>query len=379
MRVLHICSYYATPLYRLLFDELNNLGIEQKVFYFASRDTRFDAPDPDVVFSPCYGDLERMFFLRKESKALSSLYSLVDVASYDIVHAHSLFSNGYLALEAKRKRGLPYIVAFRNTDLNAFFKVRPWLRRVGLEIMQEAESVIFLSPSYRDAVLSAYVPDGMRRAIEGKSCVIPNGINEVFFKNRPDAPRREDGVVRVVQVGDINSNKNQLTVAKACLELERSGSRVSYLIVGRAKSKSVVKKLNRYPFVKILPPVPQSDLIGMYRESDVFAMPSFHETFGLVYVEAMSQGLPVVYSKEQGFDGWVSDPELARGVVPSDKRALAAAIESLLPASKERLQRAISEATRFKWPAIAARYRSEYERALSQGNTRGHQLEGSGQ
>ncbi len=379
MRVLHICSYYATPLYRLLFDELDKLGVEQKVFYFASRDTRFDAPDQDVVFSPCYSEFDRVFFSRKENKALQSLYFSIDVSSYDIVHAHSLFSNGYLALEAKRGLGLPYIVAFRNTDLNAFFKVRPWLRQIGLEIMQEAEAVIFLSPSYKDAVLGSYVPEKMRKTVEGKSRVIPNGINEVFFESKPDAPRGEDGIIRVIQVGDVNSNKNQLTVARACLELEQNGNRVSYSIVGRVQSKSVVKKLSRYPFVKILPPVPQNELIDMYRESDVYVMPSFHETFGLVYVEAMSQGLPVVYSKGQGFDGWVSDPELARGVVPSDKRALAAAIESLLPASKERLQRAISEATRFKWPAIAARYRSEYERALSQGNTRGHQLEGSGQ
>lgn len=366
MRVLHICSYYATPLYRLLVDELSNLGIDQKVFYFASYGTRFDASDPDVVFSPCYGNLDRSFFSRKEGKALNSLYSLIDVASYDLVHAHSLFSNGYLALEVKRRQGLPYVVAFRNTDLNAFFKVRPWLRRVGLKIMQEAEAVVFLSPSYKDVVLSGYVPDAMRRTIEGKSLVIPNGINQVFFESTPHAPRKEDGVIRVIQVGDINLNKNQLTVAEACQKLEQSGSRVSYSIVGRPKSKRVLKKLSRYPFVKIHPPVPQGELIGMYRESDIFVMPSFRETFGLVYVEAMSQGLPVVYSVGQGFDGWVSDRELAKGVNASDSRALALAIKDLFPVSKARFQRSIDEAARFKWPSIAARYCSEYERILSQ-------------
>ena len=371
MRVLHVCSYYATPLYRLLVDELSNFGVDQKVFYFASRGTRFDASDSDVVFSPCYSDFDRLFFSRKESKALKSLYSSIDVSSYDIMHAHSLFSNGYLALEVKRKQGLPYIVAFRNTDLNAFFKVRPWLRQIGLEIMQEAEAVIFLSPSYKDAVLGKYVPAKMRNMIEEKSRVVPNGINEIFFENKPDGPRKGDGVIRVIQVGDINSNKNQLTVAKACLELEQSGNRVSYSIVGKAKSKGVLKKLSRYPFVKILPPVSQSELIGMYRESDVFVMPSFHETFGLVYVEAMSQGLPVVYSRGQGFDGWVPDPELCRGVNPSDDRALAVAIRSLSSVSAERFQRSVNEAARFKWPTIADRYRSEYEKALSRSHTQG--------
>lgn len=367
MKVLHICSYYATPLYRLLFDELNRLGVDQRVFYFASHATHFDASDPDVDFSPCYGSLDRVFFSRKEKKALDSLYSLVDISSYDIVHAHSLFSNGYLALEAKRRQGLPYIVAFRNTDLNAFFKVRPWLRRVGLEIMQAAEAVIFLSPAYRDTVLNAYVPHEMRETIEGKSRVIPNGINEVFFECAPDAPRRKDGVLRIIQVGDISRNKNQLTVAKACQELERDGKKVSYSIVGKPKSKNVLNKLCRYSFVKIQPPISQRELIGMYRGSDLFVMPSFRETFGLVYVEAMSQGLPIVYSKGQGFDGWVSDRELGRGVDASDSKALAEAIRDLFPVSKARFCRSISEAERFKWPAIAARYRNEYEEALSQG------------
>ena len=379
MRVLHICSYYATPLYRLLVDELSNLGIEQKIYYFASRDTCFNAPDQDVVFSPCYDKFDRVCFSRKENKALSKLYSLVDVASYDLVHAHSLFSNGYLALKVKRGQGLPYIVAFRNTDLNAFFKVRPWLRHIGLEIMQEAEAIVFLSPLYKDMIINNYIPSKMRNIIEEKSRVIPNGINEVFFESTPAAPRKEDGVIRVIQVGDINRNKNQLTVAKACQELEQSGNRVSYSVVGRAKSKSIVQKLGRYPFVKILPPVSQSELIGMYRASDVFVMPSFHETFGLVYVEAMSQGLPVVYSRGQGFDGWVPDQELGRGVDALDSGALAAAIKSLLPASEERFHRSINEAARFKWPAIAARYRSEYEIALSQSNTQNRQLEEFGQ
>ena len=367
MRVLHICSYYATPLYRLLFDELNNLGIEQKVFYFASRDTRFDAPDPDVVFSPCYGDLERMFFLRKESKALNSLYSSIDVSSYGIVHAHSLFSNGYLALEVKRKRGLPYIVAFRSTDLNAFFKVRPWLRRIGLKIMQEAEAVVFLSPSYKDAVLSKYVPDKMREMVERKSLVIPNGINEVFFENEPNAPRKEDGVIRVIQVGDINSNKNQLTVAKACLELERSGSRVSYLIVGRVRSKSVLRKLNRYPFVKIFPPVPQSELIGMYRESDVFVMPSHHETFGLVYAEAMSQGLPVVYTRKQGFDGWFLDGTVGKSVRASSENDIAIAIQGALQMRDQYYSSCVDAAKQFNWKDVSKDYKALYQKAI-QGN-----------
>jgi glycosyltransferase involved in cell wall biosynthesis len=55
--------------------------------------------------------------------------------------------------------------------------------------------------------------------------------------------------------------------------------------------------------VKYMPPKSPSELIEIYSSQDISVMPSFYESFGLVYAEAMSQGLPVIYTKGQGFDG----------------------------------------------------------------------------
>lgn len=363
MRVLHICSYYASPLYRLLFNELKIIGVEQEIFYFASRSTFYEVLESDVCFSSCYSNFDRFFFMHRERKVLASLYNSIDVASFDILHAHSLFTNGYLALDVKRKKGIPYVVAVRNTDLYSFFRVRPWLRNIGLEIMREAEAVVFLSPAYKKMTLEQFVPRNTRREIESKCLVIPNGISEFFLNDTPRAPRRSDGVIRVVQVGDINRNKNQITVAKACEEIKRRGKLVSYTVVGKVKDSIVARKLAKYDFVRLTAPMPQCDLVDVYRNSDVFVMPSYHETFGLVYAEAMSQGLPVVYSRGQGFDGWLQIGGLGRAVDSSNVCEIAEAILCLSELRIESFGALIDESKRFSWKMIAKEYSYIYQSA----------------
>ena len=58
----------------------------------------------------------------------------------------------------------------------------------------------------------------------------------------------------------------------------------------------------------------KEELIKLYRDSHIFTMPSITESFGLVYAEAMTQALPVVYTKGQGFDGQFPDGEVGYSV-----------------------------------------------------------------
>ena len=60
----------------------------------------------------------------------------------------------------------------------------------------------------------------------------------------------------------------------------------------------------------------QSRLAEVYKHSDILIMTSKGETFGLVYIEAMSQGLPVLYSKDTGIDGFFEQGSVGYGVTP---------------------------------------------------------------
>src|SRR5699024_12238501 len=91
--------------------------------------------------------------------------------------------------------------------------------------------------------------------------------------------------------------------------MEKTGIELQILIVGKIVEKDYAEQINKkgQGLVTIHSPVEVNELISIYRENDIFIMPSFSETFGLVYPEAMSQGLPVLYTKGQGFDGQYED------------------------------------------------------------------------
>lgn len=356
VRVLQICSYYSSPFYELLFEKLHEKRVEQDVFYFAVRGTDFTATSSNVCFSECYGQLDRIFYKHKQRKVMRAFHELFSGKTYDVAHAHSLFSNGYVALEMKKVTGTPYIVAVRNTDVNEFFAVRPWLRQCGLKIMEAADAIVFISESYRQRVLNDFIPASKRALVESKSIVIPNGVNKLFLTNSPVKPRFSDGTVRLIQVGDINKNKNQLGAAKACCVLRSRGYDVRLKVIGKIKDKKVAQKLAKYSFVELYPPISQKDLIVEYRSADVFVMPSHHETFGLTYVEAMSQGLPVVYTKGQGFDGRYAEGEVGYSARSSDVGDLADAIESCLKRRNELFKDCIRESGAFSWDLIANKY-----------------------
>jgi len=64
-------------------------------------------------------------------------------------------------------------------------------------------------------------------------------------------------------------------------------------------------------------------LLGHYRWSHVLAVPSFTESFGLVYGEAMTQASPVIYTRGQGFDGFFPDGTVGFAVNPKDAGEIA--------------------------------------------------------
>ena len=64
-------------------------------------------------------------------------------------------------------------------------------------------------------------------------------------------------------------------------------------------------------------------LLSQYRQNDIFILPSKKESFGLVYAEAMSQGLPVIYTKGQGFDGQYPEGEIGYHINPNDSMDIA--------------------------------------------------------
>lgn len=367
MRVLQIANGYCdSSLYPLLFKKLEDVGVTNSVFVPVRRGTDVP-PNENADIVPCFSQLDRLTFFSKQRKILQEIQtrSYITNSGINVIHAHTLFSAGYAAWRLHKKYGIPYIVAVRNTDVNVFFKRMIHLRRTGICIMRDAYRVVFLSSIYRERVVNDYVPTALQQEIREKSLVIPNGIDGFFLENRPDARKEiNNKPIILLYAGDIEPNKNlELTVQAAKLLREQEMD-VSITAVGKILDEKYSKLIQETPFVTHFPRCPKEEIVEHLRRSDIFVMPSHTETFGLVYAEAMSQGVPVLYTRGQGFDGQFPDGTVGYAVSDTDPDELAEKIRLVVDRYAELSEACVANAARFNWTEIAETYREIYQNAM---------------
>lgn len=363
MKILHINSYYSGSMfYKNLYDYQLRSGIDISVFVPVSlskiNDKDFGAY---TTISKNHNKFDRYIFHLKQHKINKDLMERYDLKKYSIIHAHSLFTNGYAAMKIKKDFNIPYVVAVRNTDVNIFLKKMIHLRRIGIKILENADRIIFLSEPYRDEVLERYVPSSKKAEIYDKTSVIPNGIDDFWFDNIGiEKSKLEKSKIKLLQIGEINKNKNIETTVKAIDFLIEKGYEVKLDAVGKVKDRKVFKKIKNLSYINYLGYKSKDELITIYRDNDIFILPSINETFGLVYAEAMSQGLPVLYSRGQGFDGQFSGGMIGFGVNATDPQDIANRIIEVNNNYSSISKECVINVKRFSWSEISERYTSIY-------------------
>lgn len=363
MRVLHInCNYIGTTLHQIMIENLDRLGYDNSVFVPTyDQNLSVIQPNDNVNVCQCFKKWDRLFFDYKQRKIFQAVNSHYPVEDYQLIHAYTLFTDGNCARKLSRKYGIPYVVAVRNTDVNDFFRLMPHLRKRGIKTMLDASAVFFLSEAYRKQVFEKYVPLKYRDAILKKTHIIPNGIDDFWFKNTPEQENKVHKTVKLIYAGRIDRNKNIPTIQKAAALLEKKGYDVSLTVVGKVADQKVFAAIKAEPNTECLPAQPKEELLKLYRRHNIFVMPSFTESFGLVYAEAMSQGLPVVYSKGQGFDNQFPEGTVGCHVCAYDAQDVADGIERVVQHFSEITPNTIPSAKVFNWKEITRRYDRIYQ------------------
>jgi len=372
MKVLHLCSaYIMSNLYCELMESLDELGINQAIYIPVKSKQSYNEKilnnlnNTNFIYSKIFNDIDRLFYNHKTNKILYDIQNKVNFDDINLTHAHSLFSMGGIASKLKKEKNIDYIVAIRNTDVNLFFRHLFYLRKIGIEIMKEAKKIIFVSAAYKEFVINRYVPHKLRDCIEQKSVIIPNGVNPFWLKNKHvKSEYKNKNQISLIYVGDFSKNKNIDISIKAARKLKELGCNINFTIIGSGgNSEYKIKKLSRInkDIVKIYARIEEREkLLNMYRKSDIFIMPSFHETFGLVYLEAMSQGLPIIYTKGQGVDGYFKEGTVGYSVNPKDISDIVKKIEMIVHNYNEISKNCYNIVEDFSWDKIAKMYYGVY-------------------
>jgi glycosyltransferase involved in cell wall biosynthesis len=285
----------------------------------------------------------------------------------DLVHGHVGYPEGLAAAWAAEHLGLPFILTEHASYLAKFFD-DPALRARYAAAAARASRIVAVSRMLAGELTTA-LP-----ALGDRVVVIPNAVAVGDFEAGPTGRRDPD---ELLWVGYRKAAKGIDTLLAAMRIVRGSRPSTRLRLVGRsstadeeAKWMRLADELGIADAVTFEPPADRAGVAAAMARATVFVHPSPRETFGVVAVEALAAGLPVVACDSGGVTEVLgSDPEALGALVPpSDPAALAAAILGVLDRRStfdpERLRRSAAE--RFGATAVATRIADLYEEVLDE-------------
>lgn len=372
MKVLQIANDFChTKVHVNLFKTLDCLGVSQTIFN-PVRDASlvgnnaFEGKNTEIVYAHVVKPWHKYFYHYKRWYVFRQMLKRIDCRQFSICHASTLLTDGGLAYLLWKKYKVPYVVAVRNTDINGFMDRAPHTHRDARNILLHAERIFFISEGLKQKFEGHKAVRSIIPLIKDKFVLQPNGIDDYWHQHISHAERTGHDVL---YVGDFSANKNVVRLAKAVLELrkEKGFEDVRLFIVGgevkggaRKNDGKTQAMIDANPdAIKALGKIYDKDkLAEVMRSCSMFAMTSIFETFGLVYVEALSQNLPVVFTKGQGIDG-LFDKSVGIAVDPLDVGETKEAIKTIL-SHHEQYGNMTVNFEDFEWERIARNYKQEY-------------------
>jgi len=244
-----------------------------------------------------------------------------------LIHGHKLTFEGIIAFYLSRKLGVPYILTFRGDSDLKLLHYKPMYRSLYNRVMLNAEKSIFLAPW---AIIQALKYFGKKMCPE-KYVIIPSIISIDLQHNI-----QKNKIKRFLTAFYFENykRKNVIRVIKAFDRIFTKYPEYGLDIVGGGPNRNkIISCINKthHPEKFFLPgEMNNKDLLKIYSRYQGFILPSFPETFGLVFIEALAAGTPIIYSKNSGIDGYFNDFNIGIGVNHKSVNEIAAAIEEII-------------------------------------------------
>jgi glycosyltransferase involved in cell wall biosynthesis len=292
----------------------------------------------------------------------------------DVVHVHCVSTNAYYALEVQEATGVPLIVSLHGEltmDAQGLFKRSALARDILRRGLRRADAVTACS---RQTLAEAEAFFG--EPLGEKGVVVYNGIAEggggeivPFEHPRP----------YILAIGRHVRQKGFDILLHAMKQLGPAGDPYDLILAGDGVEheplKSLATALGLGDRVVFPGQVDHPAAISLFAGCKVFVLPSRNEAFGIVNLEAMVAGKPIVAARVGGVPEIVLDDENGLLVAPENPSELAETLRRLL--ADEAWQRRLGKAGReraklFTWPRIVEEYMAVYAAALSR--SRGRQL-----
>lgn len=319
--------------------------------------------------------------------SLSLFKALLTEPGVDLLHAHTGKRVGGIVRTVARLRRIPYVITLHGgvydvpgeeekALLDPIQGKFEWGRIFGAlfgsrRVLEDASAVLCVGQSEYEAA--------RRQLPNGRVEFMPNGVdasrfsggNGDAFRKRFDIP---DQARIILCVSRIDPQKDQLTLVRSLPQVIRREPRAHLVLIGpvtrpsyHAKIQAAIEELGIADQVTLIPGLAPDDagLLDAYQAADLFCLPSMHEPFGIVILEAWAAGLPVVASRVGGIPGFVREGRDSLLFESGNVGELAEKLALLMISSaqardlaQEGLRRARED---FDWRVIAGRLETLYQ------------------
>ncbi len=293
------------------------------------------------------GSTGRIILIRRGEK----VKQILDKYNFDIIHIQEPFVPFLSHDIIKHSKAINIATFHANFESNIYYKIGRFFL---MPLWERLHGKIAVSPSAKSSITKYFKGD-----IE----IIPNGVDTIRFSPKnPKITKYADNKINILFTGRIEKRKGLIYLLQAYKMLKQKYSNIRLIIVGKGpllKNHIKFVKENSIPDVFFEGFVSISDLPKYYATAHIFCSPAlFGESFGIVLLEAMAAGLPVVAFNISGYNDVVANLEDGLLAIPRDVHDLYEKLELLIshPALiKELGKRGRMKAKRFTWETIAKR------------------------
>ncbi len=362
-----------------LAEELARLDHQVHIYALSTGEGFFRTVSVPYTFIPCAIVANESI----DDKVKRYINTYIDYLSsvrehYDIYHAEDCISANMLC--ELRNRGL----------IKFFVRTVHHMDDFTSKSLIDCQLKSILEPDYL-IVVSRFWEKELRSRYSLNPTVINNGVDIKRFKNQGDEGIKEraknsfsvNGNNVMLSIGGIEPRKNTLTALRAfnisSNYFKSKGERLVWLIGGgetlfdyRAYREEFFSEVKRLGLrldedIIVLGTVPEDSISKLYQAGDVFVFPSIKEGWGLVVLEAMASGIPVIASGIEPMTDYLKDGENSLLVSPMDYESMAQQIIRVLEKtelSDRIIRNGIKTAQAYSWRNTALRHVEFYRGVL---------------
>lgn len=283
------------------------------------------------VYYPRYFTLPRQVRFHKSGHSLAkgvqeTVRTVFKAWRFDLIHAHTALPDGFAANLLKKTYQVPTVITIHGADLQQTIDRNERLKQTVSKAMSDCDEVIVVSTKLQALQKQKIgLPDP-------KVTVLANGVDALFLKESRRAEKNNK--LKILSVSNLIETKGVQLNIEAIAKLIDKYPSLHYQIVGTGpylrELKLLVRDLQLQDHVEFLGKVPRAEVKKYMDDCDVFSLPSWLESFGIVYAEAMACAKPVIACEGEGAKDFITDKQTGFFVKRRDVSSLVDVLDQLL-------------------------------------------------